>query len=87
MPKINSPAKLSRDRVKKKEVVRIGLKEMQTFITHFYPKTKTEVFAESCGVADLITTCFGGLPAFSQPRTDLAVGASHILAKFGQFLV
>merc|ERR1712118_569564 len=44
----------------KAAVVRIGLKEMQTFITHFYPKTKTEVFAESCGVADLITTCFGG---------------------------
>merc|ERR1719146_235780 len=33
---------------------------MKTFITHFYPKTKTEVFSESCGVADLITTCFGG---------------------------
>jgi len=44
----------------KAAVIRIGLKEMQTFITHFYPKTKTEVFSESCGVADLITTCFGG---------------------------
>merc|ERR1719231_2114577 len=44
----------------KAAVVRIGLKEMQAFITHFYPKTKTEVFSESCGVADLITTCFGG---------------------------
>merc|ERR1719443_2766434 len=44
----------------KAAVVRIGLKEMQSFITHFYPKTKTEVFSESCGVADLITTCFGG---------------------------
>jgi glycerol-3-phosphate dehydrogenase (NAD+) len=44
----------------KAAVVRIGLKEMQKFITHFYPKTKAEVFQESCGVADLITTCFGG---------------------------
>jgi len=44
----------------KAAVVRIGLKEMQKFIAHFYPKTKTEVFSESCGVADLITTCFGG---------------------------
>merc|ERR1711937_605655 len=44
----------------KAAVVRIGLKEMQSFITHFYPKTKTEVFSESCGVADLITTCFAG---------------------------
>merc|ERR1711937_874459 len=44
----------------KAAVVRIGLKEMQKFIAHFYPQTKTEVFSESCGVADLITTCFGG---------------------------
>jgi glycerol-3-phosphate dehydrogenase (NAD+) len=44
----------------KAAVVRIGLKEMQKFISHFYPETKTEVFSESCGVADLITTCFGG---------------------------
>merc|ERR1719352_341976 len=58
----------------KAAVVRIGLKEMQTFITHFYPQTKTEVFAESCGVADLITTCFGGrnrkcAAAFAESRT------------------
>jgi glycerol-3-phosphate dehydrogenase (NAD+) len=58
----------------KAAVVRIGLKEMQTFITHSYPKTKTEVFAESCGVADLITTCFGGrnrkcAEAFAESRT------------------
>jgi len=44
----------------KAAVVRIGLQEMQRFIAHFYPKTKSEVFNESCGVADLITTCFGG---------------------------
>jgi len=44
----------------KAAVVRIGLIEMQKFISHFYPETSPEVFAESCGVADLITTCFGG---------------------------
>jgi glycerol-3-phosphate dehydrogenase (NAD+) len=44
----------------KAAVVRIGLIEMQKFISHFYPETSAEVFAESCGVADLITTCFGG---------------------------
>merc|ERR1711937_759377 len=44
----------------KAAVVRIGLKEMETFIKHFSPETSQEVFLESCGVADLITTCFAG---------------------------
>jgi glycerol-3-phosphate dehydrogenase (NAD+) len=44
----------------KAAVVRIGLKEMETFITEFYPQTSSKVFSESCGVADLITTCFAG---------------------------
>jgi glycerol-3-phosphate dehydrogenase (NAD+) len=44
----------------KAAVVRIGLKEMEAFIKHFYPNTSQEVFLESCGVADLITTCFAG---------------------------
>merc|ERR1712151_1379431 len=46
----------------KAAVIRIGLKEMQRFCEKFYGdrKIKQETFLESCGVADLITTCFGG---------------------------
>merc|ERR1719337_590971 len=44
----------------KAAIVRLGLKEMEAFIKHFYPATASHVFSESCGVADLITTCFGG---------------------------
>ena len=44
----------------KAAIVRMGLKEMEAFIKHFYPKTASHVFSESCGVADLITTCFAG---------------------------
>merc|ERR1719506_3157988 len=32
----------------KAAVVRIGLKEMEAFIKHFYPKTSAAVFSESC---------------------------------------
>jgi glycerol-3-phosphate dehydrogenase (NAD+) len=59
----------------KAAVVRIGLKEMETFIKEFYPATSSRVFGESCGVADLITTCFAGrnrkcAEAFAASRAD-----------------
>jgi glycerol-3-phosphate dehydrogenase (NAD+) len=39
--------------------MRIGLQETETFIQHFFPAQSTPLL-ESCGVADLVTTCFGG---------------------------
>eukprot|EP00761_Pharyngomonas_kirbyi_P012623 gb/GECH01012650.1/.p1 GENE.gb/GECH01012650.1/~~gb/GECH01012650.1/.p1 ORF type:complete len:358 (+),score=101.67 gb/GECH01012650.1/:1-1074(+) len=44
----------------KSSVMRIGLREMQNLMRKWNPGTKPDTLLESCGVADLITTCFGG---------------------------
>merc|ERR1719282_231227 len=44
----------------KAAMVRTGLLEMKIFIQHFYPSTQSSTLFESCGVADLITTSYGG---------------------------
>lgn len=44
----------------KAAIIRIGLMEMKQFIQEHFPKVKDSTFFESCGVADLIVTCYGG---------------------------
>ncbi|KAJ3425135.1 glycerol-3-phosphate dehydrogenase [Anaeramoeba flamelloides] len=44
----------------KAAIMRVGLMEMKQFAQMYYPSVQTETFFESCGVGDLITTCFGG---------------------------
>eukprot|EP00871_Galdieria_phlegrea_P001590 jgi/Galph1/2431/GphlegSOOS_G1127.1 len=44
----------------KSALMRIGLIEMQRFAEKYHQGIRLETFMESCGVADLITTCYGG---------------------------
>lgn len=44
----------------KAAVMRAGLDEMRRLACALYPSARDATFLESCGVADLIATCFGG---------------------------
>jgi len=44
----------------KSAVIRIGLMEMIKYAKEFGDSPKISTFLESCGIADLITTCYGG---------------------------
>ncbi|CRG96198.1 glycerol-3-phosphate dehydrogenase, putative [Plasmodium gallinaceum] len=44
----------------KSAIIRIGLEEIKKFAKIFFPNVLDETFLDSCGLADLITTCLGG---------------------------
>eukprot|EP00775_Hariotina_reticulata_P002377 gene2377-2682_t len=44
----------------KAAIMRQGLSEMRKFSKELYPTVRDDTFFQSCGVADLIATCYGG---------------------------
>ncbi|GMI86861.1 Glycerol-3-phosphate dehydrogenase plastidic [Hibiscus trionum] len=44
----------------KAAIMRLGLREMRDFSKLLFSSVEDNTFYESCGVADVITTCFGG---------------------------
>ena len=64
----------------KAAVIRIGLLEMWRFVDLYYHGTLKDTLMESCGIADLIATSFGGR---NRRLSEAMVLTGKVLGKVG----
>lgn len=58
--------------------------ETAKFAKLFYKGVLDETFMESCGLADLVTTCFGGAPRSSGSDHPRGASAHSLLREKGR---
>lgn len=75
----------------KAAIVRLGLMEMVEFSKLLFPGARIETFMQSCGVADLVTSCYSGeiqvlAEAFVKAGSDLAIARMELVVLGGRKL-
>jgi hypothetical protein len=60
-------------------IMRAGLNEMRDLAEAIYPTVRDGTFFESCGVADLIATCYGAAVASSASTHVCPTCAGHFM--------
>jgi len=66
----------------KSAVIRIGFMEMRKFAQYYYEGVKDQTFFESCGLGDVLTTCYNGR---NRRLSEMFVRTKKVFLPFSRF--